>query len=96
MKRKIKIDNLITQDKLAIFGNDWVSTAMDLDRYENGLALIVIDDPTDFEIEIEVDKDDKDILLRVSQKFYIPVQMKIMLEKNITHVELNRLSDPIY
>ena len=96
MKRKIKIDNLIEQDTLAIYGRDWVSFAMDRDKYENGLALIVIDNPTDFEIEIEVDKVDTNIMIRVRQLFFIPVQIMVELKKYTTIIKLIRTADPIY
>jgi len=96
MKRKIKINNLIEQDILYIAGRDWVSNAMHLYKYENELALITIDDPTDFEIEIEVNKNDKDIMLRVIQKFYIPLEFILTLEKYITHITLHRIADPVY
>ncbi len=96
MKRKIKIDNLFTQDKLAIFGRDWISTAMDLDKYENQLISLIVDDPVDFEIELEVEECVVDVMLRVRQQFYIPVQMEIILENDTTYIKLNRLADPIY
>ena len=96
MKRKLRIDSLIENDLLVIYGKDWVSSAMDLDKYENELALITVDAPTDFELEVEVDENDKDILLIVSHKFYISVQMKIMLGKYMTHITLNRMPDPVY
>lgn len=96
MKRKIKIDNLFTQDTLAIFGRDWISTAMDLDKYENQLISLIVDDPVDFEIELEVEEYVSDVMLRVSQQFYIPVQMEIILENDTTYIELNRLADSIY
>ena len=96
MKRKIKIDNLFTQDTLAIFGRDWISTAMDLDKYENQLILLTVDDPVDFVVEIEVEEYVSDVMLRVSQQFYIPVQMTIPLEQGDAHISLNRLADSIY
>jgi len=96
VKRKIKIDNLFTQDTLAIFGRDWISTAMDLDKYENQLILLTVDDPVDFVVEIEVEEYVSDVMLRVSQQFYIPVQMEIILENDTTYIELNRLADSIY
>jgi len=96
MKRKIKIDNLFTQDTLVIFGRDWISTAMGLDKYENELILLTVDDPVDFEVEIEVEECVGDVMLRVSQQFYIPVQMTIPLEQGDAHISLNRLADSIY
>ena len=96
MKRKIKIDNLFTQDTLVIFGRDWISTAMGLDKYENELILLTVDDPVDFEVEIEVEECVGDVMLRVKQQFYIPVQMEIILGNDTTYIKLNRLADPIY
>jgi hypothetical protein len=96
MKRKIKIDNLITQDKLAIFGQDWISTAMGLERYENQLALLTVDDPIDFEIELEVDEHVGDVMLRVRQQFYIPLQVIIPIEQGDAHISVERIADHIY
>lgn len=96
MKRKIKIDNLIAQDKLAIFGNNWISTAMGLDRYENQLALIIVDDPVDFEIEIEVEEYVGNVMLRVRQLFYIPLEVIIPIEQGDAHISVNRIADHIY
>lgn len=96
MKRKIKIDNLIENDRLYLANRDWVSNAMGLNKYENEIVNITIDNPADFEIEIEVDKDNIDILLRVRQEFYIPIEMKITLKKYITHIKLDRPVDHIY
>lgn len=96
MKRKIKIDNLIVNDKLAIFGNDWISTAMGLERYENQLVLLTVDDPVDFEIEIEVEEYVYDVMLRVRQQFYIPLQVMIPIEQGDAHISVSRIADPIY
>jgi hypothetical protein len=96
MKRKIKIDNLITQDRVAIIGKDWISTAMGLDRYENLLMLRIVDDPVDFEVEIEVEEYVGDVMLRVRQQFYIPLQVMIPLEQGDAHISVQRIADHIY
>lgn len=96
MKRKVKIDGLIENDTIAIFGQDWVSIAMGLDKYENELAINTVDDPKDFELEVEMDDDDNNVILRVRHTYYVPIQMSLTLEHYITHITLNRITDPIY
>jgi len=96
MKRKIKIDNLISNDTVGIFGPDWVSTAMGLNRYENTLAMVTVDDPVDFEVEIEMEEYVGDIMIRVRQQFYLPFQMIIPIEHGDAHISVTRIVDEIY
>ena len=96
MKRKIKIDNLIRNDKLEIFGNDWISTAMGLERYKNQLVLLTVDDPEDFEVEIEVDDHVDNVMLRIRQQFYIPLQVIISIKYGDAYINVSRIADPIY
>jgi hypothetical protein len=96
MKRKIKIDNLIAQDRIYIAGQDWISTAMGLDRYENQLVLTTVGDPVDFEVEVEVEEYVGDVMLRVRQQFYKPLQVIISIEQGDAHISVNRIEDYIY
>jgi len=96
IKRKIKIDNLITEDTLEIFGSDWISTAMGLKSYENQLVLLTVVDPTDFEVEIEVSEYVSDVMLKVTQHFYIPLKMIIPIKHGNTHISVNRIADQVY
>jgi len=96
MLRELKIKNLIKDDWLYIAGMDWVSNAMGLDKYENQLVLIQVEDSTKFEFHLDIDEDDRNVMIRVRQTLYMPIQLMINLEKYNTTIVLNRVSDPIY
>lgn len=96
MKRRIKIDNLISGDRLAIFGKDWITNVMGGNKYYHLLVNTIIDDPKDFEIELELDRCEKDAILRVRQEFYVPIELTVSLEHENIDISLNRISDPVY